>query len=140
MKDIIQQQEYTNNITGEVETFDVISRNGDFNFEKIWLGHLIEALDMIGNQKIKVILHMMKHREKANNIFLSNQRKIAKDTGVSIQTVSRTIRALKEVNFIQEVQSGAYQLNPNMIFKGQKGNRMKILLEYNSTDKQVKKK
>ena len=129
---MIKYTSIIDDITKEIiEEVPTISMNTDKNFEKIWLGHIVDALDMIGNQKIKVILHMMKHRTKSNNMFLGTQREIAKDTGVSLKTVNFTIKALKEANFLQEVRSGNYQLNPDFIFKGQSGNRMRIMLEYN---------
>ena len=138
MSKIIQRQEYTNNATGEVETFDVMQQNGDFNFEKIWLGHLMQTLDMIGNQKIKVITYILTNRAKSNNIFIGSQRDIAKATGISLRTISMTIKALKEVDFIQEIKAGVYQINPDCIFKGHKGQRMNIVLQYNKIDKKKK--
>ena len=128
---MIKNTDIIDDSTGEIESVPTIVMDTDKNFEKIWLGHIIDALDMIGNQKIKIILHMMHYRAKSNNIFIGSQRKIAKDTQTSPTTVSTTIKSLKEVNFLTEVQAGVYQLNPDFIFKGQKGNRMRVLLEYN---------
>ena len=132
MKDIVKQKEYIDRETGEVETFEVMSRQGDFNFEKIWIGHIVDTLDLIGNQKITVILHIMSKRNKTTNEFGGTQREIAKDTGVSLKTVNLTIKALREANFLQPVRIGTYLINPDFIFKGQKGNRMRVILEYNN--------
>jgi hypothetical protein len=53
---IIGKETYVNQRTGEIEEHQVIQMtNTDFNFDKIWLGHILETLDMIGNQKIKVL-------------------------------------------------------------------------------------
>ena len=65
------------------------------------------------------------------------QRKIAEKTGMSIQTVSLTIKALVESNFLVKINSGAYRVNPNVLFKGGKTDRLNVLIEY-TNEKQEK--
>ena len=49
---VIGTQAYINKDTKEVENFEVIQmEDRDFNFEKIWLAHILEAIDSIGNKK-----------------------------------------------------------------------------------------
>ena len=134
MKKVVDQVDYINSNTGEVETMNVISSYGDSNFDKIWIGHLVSALDIVGNQKIKIVNYLIQNRIRSNNMIIASQRDLSIACKVSLQTVNLTIKALKEVDFIKEVKRGVYQLNPECIFKGSAGNRMNILLQYNKTN------
>ena len=58
------------------------------------------------------------------------QRKSLKKIGMSTKTVSTTIKALVESNFLNKINSGAYRVNPDVLFKGGKDNRLNVLLQY----------
>lgn len=136
---VIGTQTYINAETKEVCEMQVISiEDRDFNFEKIWLGFILEALELIGNQKIKVLDHLLKNKN-ADNIVIKTQRQIAKEIGVSFRTVSITMTRLLEAGFIEKIQGGAYQISPDVIFKGSHQKRMKVLMDF-QTRKQTKSK
>jgi hypothetical protein len=127
---VIGKQEYINSQTGEIEEFNVVSiEDRDCNFSKIWIGHIISALDAVGNQKIKVITFILDNMWKQNNLLLMTQREIADKSGVSLQTVNETIRILQEAAFLKG-KTGAYMINPDVLFKGSFNSRMNILLKY----------
>ena len=130
---VIGKETYINQQTGEIQEMNVIdiTENTDANFHKIWLGHILAALDIIGSQKIKVLNYFLENMNK-ENLIVATQRKIADDTKTSIQTVSLTVKALKEANILVQVQSGVYRINPNVIFKGYNNSRMNILYRYNT--------
>ena len=48
---------------------------------------------------------------------------------MSTKTVSTTIKALVESNFLNKINSGAYRVN-RVLFKGGKDNRLNVLLQY----------
>ena len=124
------QQKYVNQATGEVEDFQVISmEDRDFNFHKLWLGHIIMSLDLIGNEKIKVLTYLLESANR-DNIILGTQRGIAQAVGVSVPTVNATLKALTESNLLKKNQSGVYILNPDVIFKGTHLSRLNVLLQY----------
>ena len=133
---------YINQETGEVEDFQVIQmEDRDFNFHKLWLGHIISSLDMIGNEKIKVLTYLLETANR-DNMIVGSQRSIAKEVGVSVTTVNLTLKSLMESNLIKMVQQGVYILNPDVIFKGSRNNRMNVLLQYtsNNSDEPVEPK
>lgn len=106
----------------------------DFNFHKVWLQNLIMSMDSIANQKLKLAFWIIENLDKENQLIMT-QRKIAEKTGISLKTVSLTMKMLceKEGNdlpFLQKINSGAYRVNPNVIFKGSHSNRMGICYEY----------
>lgn len=102
----------------------------DANFHKIWLGHIIQSLDLIGNQKIRLANFILQNLDSDNKLIMT-QRKMAEKSNISYFTVAETMKALQEANFLTKINSGAYQVNPDIIFKGGKGNRMNVLLQYN---------
>lgn len=123
----------TNIATGEMEAqdFQVIEvEDKDFNFEKIWVGHIIEVLGLIGNAKIQATLWLLKNKDENNYVFIT-ARELAEKTNTSYQTAQRTIRALKDANFLRPMaKGGVYQINPNMIFKGSHKKRMNVCIKY----------
>lgn len=126
-----------NSVTGEMEAqdFQVIEvEDRDFNFEKIWVGHIIEALGLIGNAKIQAALWLLKNKDENNYVFIT-VRELAEKTGTGLATAQRTIQALKEANFLKPMaRGGAYQINPEMIFKGSHKKRMNVCIKYRESE------
>lgn len=127
---VIGTQEYINKDTGEVEEMQVTNiEERDANFHKLWLGHIIDALDLVGNKKLKVVTFIMQNLT-SENLFLMTQRELSEKLGVSLQTIQATIRALQEADFLKIIRNGTYQVNPDVIFKGGKGQRLNVLIKY----------
>jgi len=130
----IQRDVYvTDKLTGETEKTQVIEiEERDANFHKIWLNHIIMSLDLIGNQKTRLALWLTENME-FNNMIIMTYEKMAKGSGISIETVKITIPLLIEGGFLIRIHAGAYQINPDVIFKGEGDTRMNILLKYNKS-------
>ena len=127
---VIGTQDYINRNTGEIEEMQVMSiEERDANFHKLWLGHILQTIDLIGNQKTKLAFWILDNLDSENQLIMT-QRKIAEKSGMSIQTVSRTIQALVDSNFLIKFSIGAYRVNPDIIFKGGKQNRLNVLIKY----------
>ncbi|MDR2589790.1 MAG: replication/maintenance protein RepL [Oscillospiraceae bacterium] len=112
-----------------------IVEDRDFNFNKVWLQHLISGLDNISNQKLKVAFWIIDNLDKENKLVMT-QRAISEGTGVSLDTVARTMKALQEgtPSFLQKINNaGAYRVNPDVIWKGSHSNRMGVCYEYSQT-------
>ncbi len=134
---VIGTENYIKQDTGEIKEMQVINvEERDFNFHKVWLGHIINSIDLIGNQKTKLAFWIIDNLNKENQLIMT-QRKIAEKTGMSIQTVSLTIKALIESNFLVKINSGAYRVNPNVLFKGGKTDRLNVLIEYSNEKKEA---
>lgn len=110
-----------------------IIEDRDFNFHKVWLQHLVNSLDNISNQRLRLAFWIIDNLDRENKLTMT-QRAIAEKSGMSYQTVSRTMRALQEGKpaFLVKINSGAYQVNPDVIWKGSHNNRMGICYEYQS--------
>lgn len=128
---VIGHQQYINTETQEVENFEVINiEDRDFNFHKIWLQHIISSFDLIGNQKIKLAFWIIDHLDRENKLTMT-YRQIAEKSGISLDTVRRTMQCLLDTDFLERINQGAYRVNPNMIFKGSRNNRLNVLYQYN---------
>src|SRR5699024_6070767 len=101
----------------------------DANFHKIWLGHMIESHDMIGNQKIRVAMFIMENINKENELIMT-YRVIAEKTNTSLQKGSETMKALQESKLLSKIRKRYYIINPDVILKGGRNDRMKVLLRY----------
>lgn len=104
----------------------------DLNFDKIWLGEVMKALEQVGNKKIKVANYIINNRDRMTNYLIQTQREIAEICEVSLQTVSATLKALESADLIVG-KSGIYQVNPDRIAYGKHNKRMAILRIYRQT-------
>ena len=128
-------QEYIEPITGNIIPMVVTSvEDRDFNFHKMWLNNLIMSLDEITNRKMELAFWIIENLNKENQLIMT-QRKIAEKSGISYKTVCDTMRLLQqgEIPFLIKMNSGAYQVNPNVIFKGSHKNRMGIVFDYSQS-------
>lgn len=123
-------------LTGEHYPMQMnVIEDRDFNFTKVWLQHLVNSLDEISNQKLRLAFWIIDHLDKENQLVMT-QRQLADASGISLKTVSRTMQALCEGEpaFLQKINSGAYRVNPEVMFKGSHSNRMGIIYKYQQTD------
>ena len=128
---VVGTETYINRETGEIQEMNVISlEDRDFNFHKLWLSHIIQSLDLIGNQKTRLAFWIIENLNKENQLTMT-YRQIAEKSGISLQTVMRTMTALVESNFIVRINNGCYQVNPDIIFKGTRSGRLNVLYQYN---------
>lgn len=127
--------------TGETYPMQMnVLEERDFNFHKVWMQHLVNSLDAISNQKLRLAFWIIDNLDKENQLIMT-QRAIAEASGMSYQTVNRTLKALCEAPegspaFLQKMNSGAYRVNPEVLFKGSHSNRMGICYEYREVDRQ----
>lgn len=129
---VIGKETYIRQSDGTLQEMQVLSiEERDANFHKIWLEHIIQSMDIIGNQKIRLAFWLLDQMNSDNQITMT-MRQMAKKSGISLDTVSRTIKALVDSNFLIRYNTGVYQVNPEVVFKGGKSNRLNVLLEYTS--------
>lgn len=127
---------YINQSTGEIKEMQVIDiEERDFNFHKVWLEHIIHSMDLIGNQKTRLAFWLINNLNR-DNVLIMTQRKIAEKTGISLETVRQTMKALMESGFLIKINSGAYCVNPDAVFKGGKTDRLNVLIQYRKSEQE----
>ena len=127
---IIGKETYINQKTGEINEMQVIDiEERDANFHKIWLKHILTSIDLIGNQKMKLAFWILDNMDSENQLIMS-QREMARKNEISTKTVTQTLKILMEANFLQKINnSGAYRVNPNVLWKGGKSASMNVLFK-----------
>lgn len=129
---IIGTKEFYDKETGEISTFNVIDiEERDANFHKIWLFNVINSINLIGNQKIKFAFWLIDNMDTENKICMT-MRQMAEKSSLSLDTVRRTLKILQDNDFIIRKNIGVYQVNPDVIWKGGKNERLRILLDYHN--------
>lgn len=128
-------QQFINAETGELQEMQVTSiEDRDFNFSKIWMRNFIATLDIVGNQKTKLCFWIIDSVDK-NNVLIGTYRDIAEITGLSLDTVSRTMKILLDADFLRKKQNGVYIINPDIVFKGTRQARMNVLNQYSTAER-----
>lgn len=129
----IGTEQYINARTGELEEMQVTSiEDRDYNFSKVWMRNFIATLDIVGNQKTKLCFWIIEHVNK-QNVLIGTMRSISKESGISLETVRKTMSILLDADFLRRVQNGVYIINPDIVFKGSRSGRMNVLNQYNLT-------
>lgn len=131
---VVGIQEYINANTGELVPMAVNKiEPRDFNFSKIWMHNFIATLDLVGNKKTKLSYWIIENLDKENKLCMS-YRQISDKTGMSLDTVRVTMKTLLNADFIRK-SGTAYQVNPDILFKGTRSARLAILNDYNAEPK-----
>ena len=113
-------------------------RGTDKGFAKVWISDFMAKLDLIGNQKLKVAFWLIDHAERDTNYINYSQRQIAEKTGISLFTVTKTMKALQDADFIRKVNK-VYMINPDVLCKTYSAyTRRGILTEYITEGEQSK--
>ena len=126
---VLGGETYINQRTGEIVETQTVIRGGDFDFHKIWLGHVLDAIDQVGNVKIKVLNHVLRNMDDQNR-YIGTIRAIADKVEVSERTVAALLKKLEEADFIVRIGSGVIRVNPKGLFKGGSNKRMNVLIKY----------
>lgn len=123
--------------TGEVKKIEyreVDEYEKDSNFHKIFLNQFCSALNVVTNQKTKLVFWILQHLTKKNEI-LYTYRQIADKTGISYATVAETMKSLQDTDFIRKNSTGYYMVNPDIIYKGSLQRRCMTLDAYHKLPK-----
>lgn len=73
--------EFIRKDTGETEEMQVILvKERDFNFHKLWLGHILNTIDLIGNQKmtISILNYRLSRLRKQTHLYAEKEEKMAR--------------------------------------------------------------
>lgn len=127
---------YIDRETGEAIEVQQIVRSGDSDFHKIWLSHILDAVDEVGNKKMKILMYLMSKVDYQNR-FVGTYKMIADEVGCHKKTVGELMTTLLKQDIITKPQQGVIRLNPEMMFKGSKQNRMNVLIQYRNESNQV---
>jgi DNA-binding transcriptional ArsR family regulator len=121
--EIIEAQTLNKQVKGDV----------DIGFEKLWIGHILETIDEVGNAKVKVLFWLMRNKDQGNMVR-GTVNEIAQKTGVSRATVGRLMASLRRAHVVRLEYGGRWMLNPAVVFRGSHDRRMNVLIRYKSME------
>ena len=128
--------------TGEISQETIIETEDDvdYNWEKAWIINLFLAFQELGSKRVDVALWLMKNKNSENQIVYT-QREISEKTGISTKTVNQTIQLLVGCNALRRKNNkGICMWNPDIIAKGNKTKRRRLILEFNQLPEATKTK
>ena len=122
-----------NENTGEIIEENVIRREKtneviDIKFLKIWPEYLINYLLNCKNSRCIVLGFLLLHRNRRNRVY-KTQREIAEETQISLPTVNKTLKELKNNEIILILPSEII-FNPDFIAYGSSKVRNELREEY----------
>jgi len=128
---------YVDTETGEKIHVEQITKRayGQKQFWKIYLMDFLQVLGVLDSKQVDVFVYILENTEQANNTFIGSQRDIAKECGVSLDTVSRIMKKLQENGFVKQIKRSVYQISPNVMMKGSE-HKKSLLLNYYEDSKE----
>ncbi len=105
-----------------------LNPNTDVDFYKIYLSRFSKTLDGIMNQKMKLVLWLIKKMTLTNELKYS-YREIAEQSHISYQTVAETMQTLIEDDFIRR-NGKTLMVNPDAVFRGRLDKRIQAQAFY----------
>lgn len=139
-KRVIGTQQFINSVTGELVEMEVVESevaNKDFNFHKLFLKDFIATFELVGNKKTKLCYWIIDNINRENMLTYS-YRQIAEKTGISYDTVAKTMKILLNADFLRK-HGKVLIVNPDIIFKGTYARRCNILNMYRTAQTGEKK-
>lgn len=91
--------------------------------------NFIATLDLVGNQKTKLAFWIIDNVNKENQL-IATFRSMSEATGMSLETVRKTMSILQGADFLRKLGNGVYVINPDIVFKGTRNARINILNTY----------
>ena len=135
---VIGKQNYINQETGEIIETTVIEKKveQDFGWNKVWLSDLLNVIELVGSKKLKIVKYILNEMNTNNNIVFFTQRGLSKKLELSLGVINETIKILVESDFMKKIQNGVYQINPDILVKGNTSKRLNLLVKYEQINKE----
>lgn len=107
----------------------------DVGFEKLWIGHILDTINEVGNAKVQVLFWLIRNKD-SGNMVRATLDDIAAKTKVSRRTVASLMTALRKADVVRLEYGGRWILNPALVFKGGHSRRMNVLIRYKAMEQQ----
>jgi len=103
--------------TGEITPIDRTDTDPR-RWDRAWGHALASMLDAGGEDRARVIATMMRKKDMANYVHLTIAE-LAQKSKVSTKTVTRTLKALEDKNFIKRIRNGKLMFSPHVMRRGE---------------------
>ena len=126
----IQIDPDTGKSIGNVKEVDVVLKPAERNgFMITYLSTIIQMIDKLGNQKMKVVKYLLSKMSKSENTLIKTVEEISKETGISDKTIRETLKLLKEADIISR-RPGVIMLSPKLVHRGDKQKERYLMTKF----------
>jgi L-rhamnose mutarotase len=110
----------TDNDTGEVisVTHTIRKVRCDQRFQKAHVADWVNLLSLLNNKQANILGYILYKTDFKNNFFTETCREIQTATGVSLPTVSSTMKNLQNMKFLKKIKNGVWMLSPKLLYMG----------------------
>ena len=130
----------TGEITSEIESVSY-PFSSEEPYVKLYIKHACYLQGLI-HSEYSVLYKALKHLDYENEVVLLKRRKekIAKDLGISINTVNNTLFQMVKKKVLFRIEKGFYKVNPYLFGRGSWKNikKLRMTIDYNPNDYKVK--
>ena len=128
--------EWVNQRTGEtIEADQVIRKVPRNGFEITYLAYFMDLFDKLGGKKYVVFKYILSNKSTENTLIITN-RELAEKTGTSLQTVSDTLKLLRESGLLTQ-RTGAIMLHPQLAHRGSERKEAYLLQKFVSFGEEI---
>lgn len=99
-----------------IDTDDVIKKVERNGFEITYLSYFFDLFDQLAGKKYAVVKYILQNKSTENTLIITN-RELAKKCNVGINTVTDTLKILKDAGLIV-TRTGAIMINPKLAHRG----------------------
>lgn len=105
-------------VTGEEINVDFfIEKTNKNTWQKAYAKTLAEYIQCGDGKAVNLLAYIIKEKD-INNMVHGTQRELAKNASVSLDVVTRTMRALQAKKLIKKVRAGCYMVSPDVMSNG----------------------
>ena len=134
LQDIQDDLALINTKTGEIYEVDMLHDPKTAKWQKVYAKNLADMLEITGNGQTMVIAYLIKKKDWSNKIT-ATMRVISKDTGISLKTVSRTMKILQDSNYLLKVSNGVWRFSPHVMCNGKASIGAAVIRYYDDVDR-----
>lgn len=111
-----------------IDTDNVIKKVDRNGFEITYLSYFFDLFDQLAGRKYAVVKYILQHKSSENTLIITN-RELAKKCNVGINTVTETLKILREAGLII-TRTGAIMINPKLAHRGKVGRERYLLQKF----------
>ena len=119
-------------ISDPIEAEQIVKKVPRHGFEITYLAYFCDLFDKLGGKKYVVFKYIIEHKNPDNQLIITN-RELAEKCKVGINTVTDTLKLLKEAGLIS-TRTGAIMLLPKLAHRGSDRKEAYLMQKFEAFD------
>lgn len=122
-------------VSEPIEADEIIKKVPRRDFEITYLAFFCELFDRLGGKKYKVFKYIVENKSSADNTLIITNRELAEACDVGINTVTETLKLLRNANLIS-TRNGSIMVLPKLIHRGSDKKEAFLMQKFETFDEQ----